>query len=59
VSSNPLGLQEGQQVWVGVRPAIFVCLHPSGEAAVVRYPGERLARVVPLRKLRVLPGQGA
>jgi hypothetical protein len=47
----------GQQVWVDGRPATLVCLHPSGQAAVVRFDDEQVARVVSLRKLHWVPEQ--
>jgi len=42
--------ERGQRVSVGGRGAVFVETHYFG-AAIVRYDGERDARVVPMRKV--------
>ena len=52
------GFEDGQEVWVDGRPATFCYLIPAG-AAVVRYPNERDARVVPTHKLATAPPPSA
>ncbi len=47
-------LERGQQVWIDGRHAILLDFNASG-AATVRFGGERVTRVVPLRKLQTAP----
>lgn len=49
-AADPVSLlRPGDPVRVGERPALFV--YARGSAAVVRYPGERETRAVPLTKV--------
>ena len=44
----------GELVWVNGRPALF-CYSGGSGAAVVRFRGEDVTRVVPARKLTAAP----
>ena len=50
---DPASLRSGQQVWVAHRSATFLYLWNQG--AVVRYPDDRMSRVVAVGKLRAGP----
>jgi hypothetical protein len=48
-------LERGQEVWIDGRRAVLLDVNAVG-APIVRFEGERGTRVVPMRKLRLRPG---